>query len=392
MNVLMLCKKVPYPPTDGESIVIMKDLEALKALGVSVSMACLNTEKHFVNTEKFSEKKMYWDAFFDKKIDSSLRFSHFFSYFIHKKPLHLVRFWDKSFLNSLKSIIQSQKIDCVLCQGLPMIWYAKELQREFGVNVIYRAHNIEYKIWNQLSYSSSNLIKNWGYKSIAKSLEAYEKKVLGFCDSILTLNSIEQDFFHAFYPQIKCREIAISLGNTNATKNHFPKDKIKLLITGSMDWKPNLEGVDWFLAYVWPQLSKDNFELTIAGKGIENGLNSTYDIPEVTLIGKYESVQKLFQSHDLLLIPLFTGAGIRIKVIEAMQFGIPFIGTEVALEGIPDMESSIVEDSHNQWIEKINSFFNHSTELEIIAEKNKITYNQYFTNDIIKQKWQSIFY
>ncbi len=52
----------------------------------------------------------------------------------------------------------------------------------------------------------------------------------------------------------------------------------------------------------------------------------------------------------------------------------------------------IVDYAHNQWIEKINSFFNHSTELEIIAEKNIITYNQYFTNDIIKQKWQSIFY
>ena len=392
MNVLILCKKVPYPPTDGESIVIMKDLEALKSLGISVSMACLNTEKHFVNTENFSEKKMFWDTFIDKKMDTSLRFHHFFSYFFLKKPLHLVRFWNQSFLNSLKRIIQNQKIDCVLCQGLPMIWYAKYLQRDFGVKVIYRAHNIEYKIWNQLSSSSSNLIKKWGYKSIAKSLEIYEKNALRFCNSILTLNSIEQDFFQTIYPQLKCCEIAISLGNTNATKKHFPKDKIKLLITGSMDWKPNFEGVEWFLTYVWPQLSKEQYALTIAGKGIEKGLNSTYDISEVTLIGKYELVQDLFKSHDLLLIPLFSGAGIRIKVIEAMQFGIPFIGTEIALEGIPNLDSSVVSYTHNQWIEKINSLFIHSNELYIIAEKNKNTYNLYFTNDIIKQKWQNIFY
>jgi glycosyltransferase involved in cell wall biosynthesis len=103
-------------------------------------------------------------------------------------------------------------------------------------------------------------------------------------------------------------------------------------------------------------------------------------------------VQDLFKSHDLLLIPLFSGAGIRIKVIEAMQFGIPFIGTEIALEGIPNLDSSVVYYTHNQWIEKINSLFIHSNELYIIAEKNKNTYNLYFTNDIIKQKWQSIFY
>ena len=42
----------------------------------------------------------------------------------------------------------------------------------------------------------------------------------------------------------------------------------------------------------------------------------------------------------------------------------------------------------------INSDFQakNQNELEIIAQKNIITYNQYFTNDIIKQKWQSIFY
>lgn len=62
------------------------------------------------------------------------------------------------------------------------------------------------------------------------------------------------------------------------------------------------------------------------------------------------------------------------------------------LEGIPNMENNIVDYTHNQWIEKTNSLFIHSNELEIIAEKNIITYNQYFTNGIIKQKWQSIFY
>lgn len=392
MNILVLCKKVPYPSKDGESIVIMKDIEMLKKMGHSLHIACLNTEKHFVNTEKFSEKKMYWDAFFDQKMDTSFHFYHFFSYFFQNKPLHLVRFWDKSFLNVLKKIIYTQKIDFILCQGLPMIWYAKELQMNFGVKVIYRAHNIEYKIWNQLAFSSFNLIKKWGYKSIAKSLEAYEKKDLGFCSSILTLNSNEQDFFQALYPHTKCNEIAIYLGNSNPTKKHFPKNKIKLLITGSMDWRPNLEGVDWFLTHIWPQLSKEKFELTIAGKGIEKGLNSINNMSDVTLIETYESVQDLFETNDLLLIPLLSGAGIRIKVLEAMQFGIPFIGTKVALEGIPEMESCIIENSKNQWVEKINSFFNHSNHLENIAEKNKSTYTQYFAKEIIRQKWQNILF
>jgi glycosyltransferase involved in cell wall biosynthesis len=158
-----------------------------------------------------------------------------------------------------------------------------------------------------------------------------------------------------------------------------------------MDWKPNLEGVSWFLEKIWPHISKEHFELTIAGKGIENWAKASKSLSDVKLIGMYKSVTHLFESHDLLLIPLFSGAGIRIKVLEAMQYGIPFVGTKIALDGIHGIEDLEVAPKVNLWIEKINAIYENHVNLNSISEKNKKTYNSNYSNEIIKQQWQNVF-
>jgi glycosyltransferase involved in cell wall biosynthesis len=92
-----------------------------------------------------------------------------------------------------------------------------------------------------------------------------------------------------------------------------------------------------------------------------------------------------------LLIPLFSGAGIRIKVIEAMQFGIPFIGSKIALDGIHGIEDLEIETNVKIWIEKINAIFDNFVNLNSISEKNKKIYNSNYSNEIIKQQWQNVF-
>ena len=391
MNILVLCKKVPYPAIDGESIVIMKDLELLKTMGHTIHLACLNTQKHFIDTQNYSEKKIFWSSFFDEKMNTSLNLKSILDLMMKKTPIHLVRFWDKTFLESLKLIVIQQEIDVILCQGLPMICYADFLKKEFNCKILYRAHNIEHKIWQDLAGQTNSFLKKNAYNYISKSLAHYEKNSLAFCDSILTLNTIENSFFKHIYSQIPCHEVAISLGDARLDSKTFSNDKIKLLITGSMDWKPNLEGISWFLEKVWPHISKEHFELTIAGKGIENWAKASKSLFDFKLIGKYESVTHLFESHDLLLIPLFSGAGIRIKVIEAMQFGIPFIGTKIALDGIHGIEELEIETNVKIWIEKINSIFENHVNLNSISEKNKKIYNSNYSNEIIKQQWQNVF-
>lgn len=391
MNILVLCKKVPFPATDGESIVIMRDLEVLKSMGEHLFLACLNTEKHFVDTTNYFEKKIFWDFFFDKKINTNLNFKNLIGAFLKKKPIHLYRFWNESFLNDLKEIVEQQKIDYILCQGLPMILYAKKIHDEFGIKVVYRAHNVEFKIWNHLADKSSNFLKKIAYKVIEKSLELFEKSSLGFIHHILALNTIEQKEFQRYYPNLNCNEIAITLGAANEDSKKFSSNKIKLLVTGSMDWRPNIEGVEWFLEKIWPSISKEYFELTIAGKGIEHLDKNRFDSENVQFIGRYESVFDLFDKHDILLIPLFSGAGIRIKVLEAMQYGIPFIGSKIALDGINGIEELELENNEAIWIQKVNSFLSNPNYLNIISIKNKETYQLNYSNENIKQKWQNVF-
>ena len=391
MNILVLCKKVPYPSKDGESIVIMKDIEILKKMGHSLHVACLNTEKHFVNTQNYTEKKTYWLSFFDKKINTSVSLGTILNSIYKRSPIHIVRFWDYTFLDALKLIVNQQRIDVILCQGLPMIWYADILKKEFKCKIVYRAHNIENKIWYDLAIHSTSFFKKYVYKCIGHSLVNYEKNKLDFCDSILTLNNIENNFFKHIYPQISCNEIAISLGDVHSNSKNFSTSKIKLLLTGSMDWKPNIEAASWFLNMVWPQISKEHFELTLAGKGIENWTKANNTLSDVKIIEKYESIIQLYETHDVLLVPLLSGAGIRIKILEAMQYGIPFIGSKIAIEGIVGIEDMGLDTFMQCWIDNINLMKDNPIYLNRIVQKNKNIYISNYSLEIILKKWQSVF-
>ena len=95
-----------------------------------------------------------------------------------------------------------------------------------------------------------------------------------------------------------------------------------------MDWKPNIEGVEWFIKNVIPKINKnDKFKIYIAGKKMpKKYLNGKFKNTLVT--GKVENALDYISNKEILFVPIFSGSGIRIKILEAMAIGIPVISTQ----------------------------------------------------------------
>ncbi len=102
-----------------------------------------------------------------------------------------------------------------------------------------------------------------------------------------------------------------------------------------MDWAPNIEGVQWFLQHVWnvvqPQL--DNVSLYLAGKNMPPSLRSK-ESENLHIVGEVEDVTLFSLEKNIMIVPLLSGAGIRIKILEAMALGKTIITTNIGAEGI----------------------------------------------------------
>ena len=121
-------------------------------------------------------------------------------------------------------------------------------------------------------------------------------------------------------------------------------DKVEDYFTMFGDWrrKENAEGALWFINTVGPLLRK-KVHIKIIGRGFPNkDVKNIVPNLNLDILGFVDDPYKILSQSKALKSPLFTGAGIKVKVIEALACGIPVIGTDIAFEGLPPLFNSFM--------------------------------------------------
>ncbi|MBC7446843.1 MAG: glycosyltransferase [Hymenobacteraceae bacterium] len=141
-------------------------------------------------------------------------------------------------------------------------------------------------------------------------------------------------------------------------------------VIGSLNWGPNLEGLRWLLAEVWPRVREALPDLTLHIAGSHppawlTGLRA----PGVVVHGFVPSAVEFLQQHPVLLVPLLSGGGMRIKIIEAMTLGRCVLTTTVGGEGIEAAAGQewLVADSPAEWVAALVGIFNAPSALDPVA-------------------------
>jgi hypothetical protein len=111
--------------------------------------------------------------------------------------------------------------------------------------------------------------------------------------------------------------------------------RVRLGFFGNLDYGPNLESIAYLNSALAPALrAHPGWSLTIAGScSNPEALRQRLD-PAISFIGFVKQPQAFYEEIDIVLAPIFSGTGIRTKVLEAISYGCPVLGTAMAFEGI----------------------------------------------------------
>lgn len=136
----------------------------------------------------------------------------------------------------------------------------------------------------------------------------------------------------------------------------------------------NLNGLIWFLQHVLPGLNTD-FKLKIIGAGLSDSVETQNVIrvySNIEYLGYVQNPYPLISVAKALIAPLFTGAGVKVKVIESFGCGTPVIGTDITFEGVSEKYSSFMKiaRSSDDFIKIINGFE--------INKSDKLEFKKYF--------------
>lgn len=272
-----------------------------------------------------------------------------------RQSYHVQRFISKTFEKKLIEILLTQKFDIVQMETLFMAPYLHIIRKYSKAKILLRAHNIEHLIWKRIFLVSRNPVKKFYLHHLFTTLESYEKAVLNRFDGILPITKKDAGFFISNC-QKPVQAIPFGVNLENYPLHDKQHEENALFHIGAMNWIPNEEGIRWFLKEVWPKvhLRFPELKLYLAGRAMPRWLTELKE-RNVVVLGEVPDAREFIIPKSISIAPLFSGSGVRIKIIESMCLGKAVISTKTGAEGIEyaDGESILLAGTAEDFVSAI---------------------------------------
>lgn len=371
MKVLFLCKKFPYPLKDGESIAISNLCKELKTMGCDISLLCMNTTKHYMDPQALPAAYDYFTKIHHVDIDNSVTPWKAMASIVSGESFHIRRFNSNVFREKLIEVLQSEQFDIIQLETLYLAPYVDTIRKYSKARIVMRAHNVEHEIWERITNNTTTKLRKWYLGYLTRKLREYEIEQFPVYDYLITLTERDLKKFkeQGYINGASAAPIGFDAGMYPYSPATFGKN-MSLCFIGSLDWTPNLEGLNWFLTNCWPIIHKKwpQVQFHIAGRNTPISLKKLR-LPNVTVHGEVSNAVEFISKHSAMVVPLFSGSGMRVKIVEGMVMGKLIITTSLGKEGIDGkhMEHLLVANDVNGFMEAIQYCINQPEESMMIG-------------------------
>ena len=325
--------------------------------GHQVKILAVNNEKYGVSEADIPEdyKKQTGIELID--VDLRVRPLMAFLNLFTRKSYHVERFISKDFKNRLSELLEKEHFDVVQLEMLYMAPYVDTIREHSKAMIVLRAHNVEHKIWERIAKETKFFLKRLYINHLANTLKDYELSALETVDGVAAITRKDAAFFRKY-----CSKPVIDIPYGVYPEEFTPKYEIEgkpeFYHIGSMNWMPNEEGIRWFIEEVLPKTVEKvpDFVYHLAGRNMPEWL-TTLKNPHVNVVGEVPDAKEFVSNHDVAIVPLLAGSGIRIKIIESMAMGKTVITTRVGAEGIlyDEEVNLIIAENIAKMVEAIRS-------------------------------------
>lgn len=332
MRILQICNRIPWPVNDGGALASFVMNRSL-AQHAEVKLLAIETPENKAQNAKkqgpWTQFDLFTQAINTKPTKTKAAFNLF-----SKLPFHVSRFYSQEMAKQFESILATFQPQIILFEAPQTTRFLPIAKAKSKAKLILRAHNIEHQIWERLAQTTPNkLLKTYlGVQN--NKLKTYELDLLKNLDGVLTLSDADTSWFvtNGFKTDKICQ---VFPGLMPFPHKPSPANEYAAFL-GSLNWLPNLEGVEWLLQQVWPLFHQmaPNYRLSIAGKHMPTSWKNSNQM-HIDFLGEVPDAQAFWQNYGICLVPLLAGSGIRVRIIEAMALGKVVISTSVGVQGLP---------------------------------------------------------
>lgn len=268
---------------------------------------------------------------YEKNIYENIK--HFIVHIIYSLPLMDCSYYNKDAIEKSKILIKRYKIDILECHHLQTAF----LRRFINIKSSLVYHNIESKLFPfWLLPKEKNIFIRIVWKLFALISRHNSSQV--------EINNRFGFNVGQFISQKEMNDVnnIQKIWRPPITKTNpkliFKNSKIiNVLWVGGFDWLPNYNAGIWFAQKIYPiinsRFNKQKIHFQFIGNNPPDELKKIEN-KNISIYGYVENIDEFWKNADIFIVPILEGGGVRIKIIDAMSYGIPVVSTAKGAEGL----------------------------------------------------------
>lgn len=395
MRILFLTQVLPYPLDAGpklRSYYVLRSLARQHQVTLLSFVRSTDTLDAIEHLAQFCERivavpmrRSYWrDAL---ALGRSL---------LSNRPFLITRDHVPAMEQEILSLVQQQPFDTVHADQLwmaPYAFYARAQQPDHPSRIVLDQHNAIYLIPERMAQTAKNSLARALLRREARLMQQYELDTCQRCDHVVwvtpdDLQAVRQigrlDEPQSIIP------ICVDPGSVRVVEP-LPEEPA-LLFVGGMHWPPNASGVSWFGWEIWPVI-KEKFpdaQFYAVGKAPPPGLTV---LPGVESPGYVNDPESYWQKSRVFIVPLLSGGGMRVKILDAWAHGMSVVSTTIGAEGIEyrDGENILIADTPESFARAVTRVLQDTAFANLLGRNGRLWLEEKYDWRKIYQAWDQVY-
>lgn len=341
MRILVVDEEIPFPLNSGKRLRTFNLLKPLAARH-EITLICrqhehlednssLGLEEAGIQVEVVPDpirKKQGVEFYLALLANLFSRYPYTVS--SHHSPLLVLR---------IANLLERNRFDLIHCEWTP---YAINLRQWLGtMPTIVDAHNIEAMIWHRNFQIEQNIFKKAYIYLQWQKMKAFEQQFFPKFTRCIAVSEQDAKVITGIVPNSQVDVVAngvdVDYFSRKAPCRQPAPLNQTLVFTGSLDWRPNVDGLLFFLDQVFPLVKKKypQSRLIIVGRNPMPALQAkVVGMSDVALTGTVDDVRPYMEEAAVYIVPLRVGGGSRLKILEAFSMQMPVVSTTIGAEGL----------------------------------------------------------
>jgi len=385
LKILFLTPQLPHPPKQGTAI---RNWGLIKSLSARHEITLLSFgDTNFISDELRGTCKDVYTVPMPRRTILHRLYTLAFS----SLPDIAHRLASDAFTNELKRLLDSKRFDAMFIEGLELGRYLIELQ-PINTKVIFDAHNAEILIQLRAHKTDMENPRRFlaaRYSQIQSILiGSFERLVCRSADYVSCVSEDDAKILRDYNPKHDPVVVPNGIFLSDYTSNfQLPTSNFKLVFTGKMDYRPNIDAVVWFAHEIFPKIKNEipETEFVIVGQKPTQAVKNLESTNGIKVTGAVDDIRPHISGATVYVAPLRMGGGTRFKLLEAMALKKPIVSTTIGAEGfaIQNGREMLIADNADSFAQATISLLRNETKRRALSEAGYEFVKRYDWGEIV---------